>query len=114
MRSILLVSLVISLYSGSAIADMSAPGTLCGTNPLIERNFSAGITPIYYSTSAAAIYRVCSTGPAVIQLIIVNPNGTQTPLNVASQTCLDVSTTQLSVSVATATTDKSVFYCKIG
>jgi hypothetical protein len=110
MKRVLFLLLVVSLCNGTALADVNTGD--CSA-PFVQRDFPAGITPIFYSSSSAVLYRVCSMGSS-LQLVIGNSNATQTTLDLAAQACLDVSTTQLSVKLAAPITDKSVFYCKIG
>jgi hypothetical protein len=107
-----IITFVEFINLASAATDIS---TGACSNPFVQRDFTTLNTVIYYSSSAAATYRICSTDSANhLTITIVNPNGTQTTLELPGQACMDISTAQLSVKATTATTGSSVFYCKIG
>ena len=111
MRSILLLTLVIGLYSSSAIADITKGACI---PPYVQRDFPAGTTTIYSSTTTTtALYRVCSFSVA-IQLVATPNSGTPTTFDLAATTCLDVSVVELGVKTTKVTTGDSVIYCKIG
>lgn len=119
MKTLAVVAALLVSMSGQVLADINT--SACGS-PFVQRDFDATAATIYYgapsssgsgSGGGAGTYRICALKSA-IRITLANANGAQIVEPLGEQACMDVSSSQISISVNPPATSSSVIYCKIG